>query len=94
MEGAHQEKLHCSKGVTHSPQHGDLTTSPADPQRTLAHVVRITLLPTLQRRTTQSWKGRGTGVPDRYSTTTSQETPSVPRPHAPSGPGSWRVVDS
>ena len=91
-EGVLTEDPHLPERVTKGRQLQGLTSSPAGPQRTLVHVVGITLLPTPQRRTTRPWKGRGTGVPDRHLPAARQEIPS-PKPHAPVGPGSWRVAD-
>ena len=91
--GAHTEDPHRPEKVTSGPQLQDLTSSPAGPHRTLLHVVGITLLPTLQTRTTRPWKGRRTGLPDRYLSTTSQETPLAPKSRAPAGPWSWRAAD-
>ena len=90
--GVHTEDPHHPERVTKRRQLQSLTSSPAGPQRTLAHVVGMTLPPTPQTRTTRPWKGWGMGVPDRYLPTARQEIPS-PKPHAPVGPGSWRVAD-
>ena len=91
--GAHTGDPHILEKVTRGRHPQEPTSSPVAPRRTLVLVVGIALLPTPQTRTTRSWKGWGTGVPDRYLSTTSQGTTWALKPHAPVGPGSWRVTD-
>ena len=74
-------------------RHLHSTSSPAEPPRIPAYVARITVLQSLQKRTSQPWTGRGVGVPGRYLSISSHQGPLAPRPRVPAGPGSWRVVD-
>ena len=95
--GVRREAAH--PGTTSQPirgtalfQHLQSTSDPAKPPRAPASSARISVLQSLQGRTSRPLTGRGVGVPNPYSCIFSLQRPSAPRPVAPAGPGSWRTV--